>query len=99
MTVSGAHPHTSEAAIVAAAGLGRHPALISVEPGAAAARIEALPFIATARVQRHWPDGVGITVTERVPTVADGRTGELVVGPGRPRAHPRGGPAPARPAW
>jgi cell division protein FtsQ len=76
VAVSGAHPHTSQAAIVAAAGVGQHPALVSVDPGAVAARIESLPFIATAQVERHWPDGVGISVTERVPTVT-------VAGPGR----------------
>ncbi len=69
VTVSGAHPHTSEAAIVGAAGIGHHPALISVDPGATAARVESLPFIATAEVQRHWPDGVVISVTERVPAI------------------------------
>jgi cell division protein FtsQ len=95
VTVSGAHPHTSDAAIVAAAGIGHHPALVSVDPGATASRIESLPFIATAQVQRHWPDGLGISVTERVPTITmagpgkswsvmdtDGRTLEVV--PTRP---------------
>ncbi|MGO8873322.1 MAG: cell division protein FtsQ/DivIB [Acidimicrobiales bacterium] len=69
VTVTGAHPRTSDAAIVDAAGLSHHPALISVDPGATAARVEALPFIAAARVRRHWPDGVEIAVTERVPAV------------------------------
>jgi cell division protein FtsQ len=70
VSVSGAHPHTSDAAIVAAAGLDHHPPLISVDPGSTAFRVEALPFIATAQVHRHWPDGVEISVTERVPVVA-----------------------------
>ena len=69
VTVSGKHPNTSTAAIVAAAGLVRHPPLIDVSPGSTAARIEALPYIATARVSRHWPDGVRIAVTERVAAV------------------------------
>jgi cell division protein FtsQ len=69
VTVTGAHPNTSAAAIVTAAGLDHHPPLISTDPGATAGRIEALPYIATAQVQRHWPDGVQITVTERVPVV------------------------------
>jgi cell division protein FtsQ len=95
VSVSGVHPHTSDAAIVAAAGLEHHPPLVSVDPGATADRVEALPFIATAQVHRHWPDGVAISVTERVPAMTmagpgtswsvldgDGRT--LEVGATRP---------------
>ena len=33
---------------------------ISVNPGPMAARVEPLPYIATAEVHRHWPDGVQI---------------------------------------
>ncbi len=95
VAVSGIHPHTSDVAIVTAAGVDHHPALISLDPAAAAARVEALPFIASARVVRHWPDGVGITVTERVPSVTmagpgsswsvlDGRGRTLEVVPSRP---------------
>ena len=69
VSVTGIHPHTPDAAIVAAAGLEHHPPLISVNPGAVAKKVESLPFIATARVRRHWPDGVQIAVTERVPVV------------------------------
>jgi cell division protein FtsQ len=95
VTVSGAHPHTTTAAIVSAARLGPHPPLISVEPGATAARVESLPYIASARVERHWPDGVTIAVTERVPvavmagpgaawSVLDGHGRTLQVAPARP---------------
>jgi cell division protein FtsQ len=69
VTVTGPHPHTSDAAIVAASGLAHHPSLISVDAGAVAARVGALPYIASARVSRQWPDGVQIDVTERVPVV------------------------------
>jgi cell division protein FtsQ len=69
VTVTGAHPNTTDQAIVAAAGLDHHPALVSVDPGPTAARVEALPFIASAQVTRHWPDGVTIAVTERRPVV------------------------------
>ena len=65
--MSGVHPHVSSATILAAAGLTGHPPLISVNPGAVAAKVEGLPFVATARVSRNWPDGVTIAVTERVP--------------------------------
>ena len=95
VTVPGSHPHTTTAAVVAAARLGAHPPLISVDPGATAARVEALPYIASARVERHWPDGVTIAVTERVPvavmagpgaawSVLDGDGRTLQVAPARP---------------
>ncbi len=95
VTVTGSHPHTSDAAIVAAAGLTGHPPLISVDPGATAGRIESLPFIATAEVHRQWPDGISIAVTEREPVLTmagpgagwavldvSGRT--LAISPARP---------------
>jgi cell division protein FtsQ len=94
ISVTGAHPATGTAAIVAAAGLQGHPPLISLNPGEVAGRVETLPFIASAEVERHWPDGVQIAVTERIPVLqmagpvaswsvldGDGRT--LSVGPGR----------------
>jgi cell division protein FtsQ len=72
-----------------------HPPLISVDPDPAAARVETLPFIASARVIRHWPDAVTIAVTERIPVTAmagptnawstlDGYGRTLAVTPGRP---------------
>jgi cell division protein FtsQ len=95
VTVAGDHPNTPTASILRAAGLEDHPPLISVDPGPAAARVESLPFIASAQVTRDWPDGVTVHVTERIPVVTmaspnagwstldgDGRT--LAVTPGRP---------------
>lgn len=67
ITVTGAHPHTSTATIVAAAGLERRPLMIDVDPGVLAARVSRLPFVATARIIRHWPDGIQVVVRERVP--------------------------------
>ncbi len=69
VTVTGPHPNTSSAAIEAASGLTGHPPLIDVDPGSVAARVERLPYIEAAQVRRDWPDGVRITVTERVPAV------------------------------
>jgi cell division protein FtsQ len=66
VAVTGSHPHTPTATILAAAKLAGHPPLISVNPGAVTARVERLPWIATARVSRDWPDHVTIAVTERV---------------------------------
>lgn len=67
VTVTGTHPHTTTADIVTAAGLSNRPLMINVNAGAAEARLTALPFIRTAQVTRHWPDGVQVTVSERVP--------------------------------
>ena len=86
VTVTGNHPHTSDAAIVAAAGLGHRPLLISVDPGATALRVEGLPFIASAQIHRHWPDGVQISVTERAPVMqmaGPGSSWSLLDGHGR----------------
>jgi cell division protein FtsQ len=95
VTVTGNHPNTTTQAIEAAAGVTDHPPLISVDPGPAATRVETLPFIATAKVVRHWPDAVTIAVTERIPVAAmagpstewstvDGNGRTLVVTPNRP---------------
>jgi len=95
VTVTGDHPYTPTPAIEVAAGVLHHPPLIDVDPGAAAARVESLPFIATARVTRHWPDAVSIAVTERRPVTVmagpaaswstlDGNGRTLTVTSGRP---------------
>lgn len=95
VTVTGRHPNTPTSAIEAAAGLLHHPPLISVDPGPTAARVESLPFIASARVIRHWPDAVTIAVTERQPVTVmagpatswstlDGYGRTLAVAPGKP---------------
>jgi cell division protein FtsQ len=93
--VTGSHPNTPTAEILRAAGLDGHPPLVSVDPGPAAARVETLPFIASAQVTRDWPDGVTVHVAERVPVVGmagpttgwstlDGAGRTLAVTPGRP---------------
>ena len=93
--VVGDHPQTPTKTIVAAAGLTGHPLLIRVDPATTAARVETLPLIASASVARHWPDGITITVAERVPSVSmggpgaawstlDGRGRTIAVGPARP---------------
>ena len=95
VTVAGPHPNTATAAIEAAAGLGGHPPLINVDPGPVAARVEQLPYIAAAQVHRHWPDGVQITVTERVPALqmaGPGRSGRSSTPGAAPWASSRRGP-------
>jgi cell division protein FtsQ len=59
--------HETPRQVLAAAGLTRRPPLVDIDPGASATRVEALPWVATASVARHWPDGVTVSVTERVP--------------------------------
>jgi len=113
VTVKGSHPNTSDLAIETAAGLLHRPPLVSVDPGATAARVETLPFIASAQVTRRWPDGVTITVTERRPVVTmagptaswstlDGFGRTLAVAPARPGltvliVHASTGPVPPAP--
>jgi cell division protein FtsQ len=66
VTVTG-EVHTPRSAVIDAAGLSHHPPLIDLNTGAAAAAIERLPWVASAQVSRHWPDGVRIAVRERTP--------------------------------
>jgi cell division protein FtsQ len=68
VTVVGAS-HETVAQVEAAAGLTHHPALLTVRPSAAERGIERLPWVASASVSVHWPDGVRISVTERAPKV------------------------------
>jgi len=84
VTVTGS-AHTPEAEVLAAAGLGAQPPLLDVDPSAVAARVERLPWVATATVARHWPDGVSISVVERRPVavVASGGAWAEVDGAGR----------------
>ena len=69
ITVSGTHLVTSEQ-VKAAAGVPAGTPLIRVDTAQVAARVEAIRQVASARVSKHWPDGLSITVTERVPVVA-----------------------------
>ncbi len=62
--------HTTAAEIRDAAGLGRGEPMVYVDLGAAARRIEALPWVASASVRRSWPGTVKIDVVERVAVVA-----------------------------
>ncbi len=80
VTVTG-DVHETAAQIVAQAGLATHPPLLDVDAGAAAARLEQLPWVRSASVQVSWPDGVHIAVTEETPRLVvaapDGRWDSL----------------------
>ncbi len=67
--------HETAAQVVDRAGLADHPPLLDVNAGAAAARIEQLPWVQTAHVQVSWPDGVHIHVTEETPHFVVGAPG------------------------
>ena len=66
VTVTG-NVHETAAQVVAQAGLATGPPLLDVNAGAAAARIEQLPWVRSASVEVSWPDGVHIAVTEETP--------------------------------
>ena len=66
VTVSG-NTHETAAQVITQAGLAGEPPLIDVDAGAAATRIEQLPWVRGATVNVSWPDGVHITVTEETP--------------------------------
>ncbi|HVB92388.1 MAG TPA: FtsQ-type POTRA domain-containing protein [Acidimicrobiales bacterium] len=66
ITVSG-NTQEPTAQVVQQSGLGRHPPLVDVNRGAVGARVERLPWVRSATVSLHWPDGVHIAVTEEIP--------------------------------
>lgn len=59
--------HTLPRTIVHEAAVHGGQAMIDVDEGRAARRIEALPWVAHATVRRHWPSTVRISVIERRP--------------------------------
>jgi cell division protein FtsQ len=69
ITVSGTHLVT-RGQVIAAADVPAGTPLIRVDTAQVAARVEAIRQVASARVSKDWPDGLSITVTERVPVVA-----------------------------
>jgi cell division protein FtsQ len=71
--------NTSTSAVLAATGLDRKPLMVDVNSGRLRARLQALPWVATATVRRQWPTTVDIRLSERTPVAS-------AVGPG-------GGPA------
>jgi cell division protein FtsQ len=68
VTVVGA-THETAAQVASAAGLTSHPPLLDVNSGAMEKSIERLPWVRSASVSVHWPDGVRVAVTERVPAL------------------------------
>jgi len=104
VTVAGT-AHTSERAVLRAAGIEHGDAMTGVDPGAAARRVEELAWVDRARVTRDWPSTVHIQVTERSATAvvqvtearaalidASGRV--LSIEPSAPAAEPAADDAP-----
>ena len=60
--------HTPPDAVRREAGVELGDALVGIDPGAVADRVEALPWVAEARVTRSWPSTVRIQVSEREAT-------------------------------
>lgn len=58
---------TSPQALLAALAVKRGAALLAVDIRAAKARIEALPWVASASVERHWPQLLYVKIEERTP--------------------------------
>lgn len=60
--------HTATASAASAAGLGRgRTPMLTLDRRTMARRVEALPWVASAKVGREWPSTVVIRVIERVP--------------------------------
>ena len=78
--------HTTEAELSTAIGSIHGQPIYSIDTGAVRRRLEALPWVASASVSRHWPQSVRIRIVERVPKAgAVGQDGlyRLVDGQGR----------------
>ncbi|MHB8219604.1 MAG: cell division protein FtsQ/DivIB [Acidimicrobiales bacterium] len=100
VTVRGA-VHTPVTQIETVAGVSSHPPLIDVVPGTVASRLERLPWIATANVQREWPDGLRITVVERTPAAVIRNVQPIAGTPSTSQkaTSPATSPSPAAPGW
>jgi cell division protein FtsQ len=61
------HRYTSDTDIYAALDLDSARTLLSFDPGAAKARIEQLPWVEKATIERIAPDAVDVVISERTP--------------------------------
>ena len=70
---------TDSKAVLAAAGLKAGDPILAFDPEAARQRIESLPWISSAAVQRHLPDTVTITIAERKPIALWQHNGKITL--------------------
>ncbi|MQX36743.1 cell division protein FtsQ/DivIB [Roseospira navarrensis] len=66
VTVEG-RARTGRARLLAALGTGRGEPILNFDPQTARARVEALPWVLSARVERRLPDAIHVVLTEREP--------------------------------
>ncbi|WP_299440827.1 cell division protein FtsQ/DivIB [uncultured Rhodospira sp.] len=66
VTVEG-RARTNPTRLLAALGTARGEPILRFDPHAARARVEALPWVATARVERRLPDSIHVVLSEREP--------------------------------
>ena len=69
--------HESRATVLRITGLAEHPAMIDVNDGTIARRLERLSWVSRAHVLRQWPSTVLITIHERVPVAVARQQGQL----------------------
>lgn len=69
----------SRSAILAALDVHRGTPILSVDPAAAKARIEAIPWVRSAAIERRLPDTVYVRLVERRPLAFWQRNGKLVL--------------------
>ena len=65
--------------ILSALAVARGTPLLTVDPESARARIEALPWVKTAVVERHLPDTLFVRLTERTPLALWQKDGQLTL--------------------
>lgn len=70
---------TARDQILSALAVARGTPLLTVDPEAARARIEALPWVKTAVVERHLPDTLFVRLTERKPLALWQKDGQLAL--------------------
>ncbi|WP_426572594.1 cell division protein FtsQ/DivIB [Aquihabitans sp. McL0605] len=71
--------HTADAAARRAIGVRLGEPMVSVDPGAAEARLERLPWVEQASVTRSWPGTVRVAIVERTPVAIAGSGGSAVL--------------------
>ncbi len=57
--------HVPAPEVLAVTGLGNHQPMIEVNAAAEVSRLDALPWVVSASVSRHWPSTVAVTLHER----------------------------------